>query len=95
MPRTGRIQAVVATRSLNLDKDSAVLDLVQDKPALCADVASGILDKICARRFAGGRSAPKNGPRDLTKECYFGSGSGQVTSEVTILRILRQQAVSC
>jgi len=29
-----------------------VLNLVQDKPALCVDAASGILDKICARRFA-------------------------------------------
>jgi hypothetical protein len=46
-----------------------VLGLVQDEPALCAGVASGILDKTCARRSAGGRSAPRNGPLDLTKEC--------------------------
>jgi hypothetical protein len=53
----------------NLDKHGTVLDLVQDEPALCAGAASGILDKTCARRSAGGRSAPRNGPLDLTKEC--------------------------
>jgi hypothetical protein len=46
-----------------------VLGLVQDEPALRAGAASGILDKTCARRSAGGRSAPRNGPLDLTKEC--------------------------
>ena len=50
-------------------KHSALLGLVQDEPALRAGAASGILDKTCARRSAGGRSAPRNGPFDLTKEC--------------------------
>jgi hypothetical protein len=54
-------------------KDSAVLGLVQDEPALRAGAASGILDKTCARRSAGGRSAPRNGPLDLTKEWQSGS----------------------
>jgi hypothetical protein len=53
----------------NLKKHSALLGLVQDEPALRAGAASGILDKTCARRCAGGRSAPRNGPLDLTKEC--------------------------
>jgi hypothetical protein len=65
-------------------KDSAVLGLVQDEPALRAGAASGILDKTCARRSAGGRSAPRNGPLDLTKECNFGLGVGQATSEAAI-----------
>jgi hypothetical protein len=52
----------------NPDKRSALLGLVQDEPALRAGAASGILDKPCARRSAGGRSAPRNGPLDLTKE---------------------------
>jgi hypothetical protein len=55
--------------SSTLDKHSAVLGLVQDEPTLRADAASGILDKTCARRSAGGRSAPRNGPLCLTKEC--------------------------
>src|SRR3954454_17987061 len=53
----------------NLNKHSTVLGLVQDEPALRAGAASGILDKTCARRSAGGRSAPRNGPLDLTEEC--------------------------
>jgi hypothetical protein len=57
----------------NLDKDSAVLGLVQDEPALRAGAASGILDNTCARRSAEGRSAPRNGPLSLTKEHAFGS----------------------
>jgi hypothetical protein len=61
----------------NLNKHSTVLDLVQDKPALCAGAASGILDKICVRHSAGGRSAPRNGPLDLTQECDL--ESGQIT----------------
>ena len=68
----------------NLDKHSAVLGLVQDEPALRAGAASGILDKTCARRSAGGRSAPRNGPLNLTKECDLDLGSLQVTSETTI-----------
>ena len=55
----------------NLDKHSAVLGLVQDEPALRAGAASGILDKTCARRSAGGRSAPRNGPLSLTKESIW------------------------
>ena len=55
--------------SSTLDKHSAVLGLVQDEPTLRAGAASGILDKTCARRSAGGRSAPRNGPLGLTKEC--------------------------
>ena len=50
-----------------------MLGLVQDEPALRAGAASGILDKTCARRSAGGRSAPRNGPLDLTKEWQSGS----------------------
>jgi hypothetical protein len=46
-----------------------MLGLVQDEPTLRAGAASGILDKTCARRSAGGRSAPRNGPLCLTKEC--------------------------
>lgn len=65
----------------NLDKHSAVLGLVQDEPALRAGAASGILDKTCARRSAGGRSAPRNGPLSLTKECNLDRGSGEATSE--------------
>jgi hypothetical protein len=58
-----------------------VLGLVQDEPALRAGAASGILDKTCARRSAGGRSAPRNDPLDLTKECNLGLAAGQATSE--------------
>src|SRR5499427_3956873 len=65
----------------NLDKHSAVLGLVQDEPALRAGAASGILDKTCARRSAGGRSAPRNGPLSLTKECNLDLGSGEAASE--------------
>jgi len=36
----------------NPHKGSAVLGLVQDRPALRAGAASGIRDKTCARRFA-------------------------------------------
>ena len=50
-----------------------MLGLVQDEPALRAGAASGILDKTCARRSAGGRSAPRNGPLDPTKEWQSGS----------------------
>ena len=64
-----------------LDKHSVVLGLVQDEPALRAGAASGILDKTCARRSARGRSAPRNGPFDPTKECDLDLGSGQATSE--------------
>jgi len=53
----------------NLNKHSAVLGLVQDEPALRAGAIGGILDKTCARRSAGARSAPRNGPFSLTKEC--------------------------
>jgi hypothetical protein len=60
----------------NLDKHSAVLGLVQDEPALRAGAARGILDKTCARRSARGRSAPRNGPFSLTKECNLDLGSG-------------------
>jgi hypothetical protein len=56
-----------------------VLGLVQDESALCASAASGILDQTCAWRSAGGRSAPRNGPLDLTKECNLDLGSGQAT----------------
>ena len=72
--------------SSTLDKHSAVLGLVQDEPTLRADAASGILDKTCARRSAGGRSAPRNGPLCLTKECnldLLDLGSGWATSEAT------------
>src|SRR5215471_19864823 len=68
----------------NLDKQSAVLGLVQDEPALRAGAASGILDKTCARRSAGGRSAPRNGPFSLTKECNLDLGSGEVASEAMV-----------
>jgi hypothetical protein len=68
----------------NLDKHSAVLGLVQDEPALRAGAASGILDKTCARRSAGGRSAPRNGPLSLTKECNLDFGSGEATSEAMV-----------
>src|SRR5215469_2354580 len=61
----------------NLDKHSAVLGLVQDEPGLRAGAAGGILDKTCARRSAGGRSAPRNGPLSLTKECNLDLGSGE------------------
>ena len=64
-----------------LDKHSVVLGLVQDEPALRAGAASGILDKTCARRSARGRSAPRNGPFDPTKECDLDLGSGQAASE--------------
>ncbi len=48
----------------------------------CAPVPhSGILDKTCARRSARGRSAPRNGPLDPTKECDLDLGPGQATSE--------------
>ena len=67
-----------------------MLGLVQDEPALRAGAASGILDKTCARRSAGGRSAPRNGPFDLTKECDSGPGSGQATSEATVTSRRRQ-----
>jgi hypothetical protein len=39
--------------SIRPPHSSAVLGLVQDKPALRAGAASGILDKTCARRSAG------------------------------------------
>ena len=68
----------------NLDKHSAVLGLVQDEPALRAGAASGILDKTCARRSAGGRSAPRNGLLSLTKECNLDLGSGEATSEAMV-----------
>src|SRR5215469_5700987 len=55
----------------NLDQHSAVLGLVQDEPALRAGAVSGILDKTCARCSARGRSAPRNGPLSLTKECIW------------------------
>jgi hypothetical protein len=58
----------------NVDKHGAVLGLVQDEPALRAGAASGIQDKACARRSTGGRSAPRNGPLDLTKECNLDLG---------------------
>jgi hypothetical protein len=64
-----------------LAKHSVVLGLVQDEPALRAGAASGILDKTCARRSARGRSAPRNGPFDPTKECDLDLGSGQPASE--------------
>src|SRR6516165_10518289 len=63
------------------DKHGAVLGLVQDEPALRAGAASGILDKTCARRSARGRSAPRNGPLSLTKECNLDLESGEATSE--------------
>jgi hypothetical protein len=65
-----------------LDKHSVVLGLVQDEPALRAGAASGILDKTCARRSARGRSAPRNGPFDPTKECDLdlGFGTGGIRS---------------
>src|SRR5215468_1602255 len=129
LPYTGRIQLIVATRSLlayratrrptprsltvtldefisiagyhrkhviwrrcfrrcwwptNLDKHSAVLGLVQDEPALRAGAAGGILDKTCARRSAGGRSAPRNGPLSLTKECNLDLGSGEAASKAMV-----------
>ena len=65
-----------------LAKHSVVLGLVQDEPALRAGAASGILDKTCARRSARGRSAPRNGPFDPTKECDLDLGSGHAASEV-------------
>lgn len=65
----------------NLDKHSAALGLVQDEPALRAGAARGILDKTCTRRSTGGRSAPRNGPLDLTKECNLDLGSGQAAFE--------------
>ena len=68
----------------NLDKHSTVLGLVQDEPALRAGAASGILDKTCARRSAGGRSAPRNGLLSLTKECNLDLGSGEATSEAMV-----------
>ena len=68
----------------NLDKHSAALGLVQDEPALRAGAARGILDKTCTRRSTGGRSAPRNGPLDLTKECNLDLASGQTTSEATV-----------
>src|SRR5215831_16589281 len=68
----------------NLDKHSAVLGLVQDEPALRAGAASGILDKTCARRSAGGRSAPRNGPLSLTKECNLDLGSREAISEAMV-----------
>jgi hypothetical protein len=61
-----------------------VLGLVQDEPALRAGAASGILDKTCARRSAGGRSAPRNGLLSLTKECNLDLGSGEATSEAMV-----------
>jgi hypothetical protein len=64
-----------------LAKHSVVLGLVQDEPALRAGAASGILDKTCVRRSARGRSAPRNGPFDPTKECDRDLGSGQAASE--------------
>ena len=54
-----------------------MLGLVQDEPALRAGAASGILDKTCARRSPGSRSAPRNGTLDLTKECNLALGAGQ------------------
>ena len=36
-----------------------MLGLVQDEPALRAGAASGILDKTCARRSAGGQVGSK------------------------------------
>src|SRR5262249_31448075 len=63
----------------NLAKRGSVLGLVKDEPALRAGAASGILDKTCARRSAGGRSAPRNGPLSLTKECNLDLGSGEAT----------------
>jgi hypothetical protein len=65
-------------------KDSAVLGLVQDEPALRAGAASGILDKTCARRSAGDRSAPRNGPLDLTKEWQSGSWVRTDTYEAAV-----------
>jgi len=66
------------------DKHGAVLGLVQDEPALRAGAASGILDKTCARRSARGRSAPRNGPLSLTKECNLDLESGEATSEAMV-----------
>ena len=45
-----------------------MLSLVQDEPALRAGAASGILDKTCARRFAGGVGS-EEWSSYLTKEC--------------------------
>ncbi len=66
-----------------LDKHSAVLGLVQDEPTLRAGAASGILDKTCARRSDGGRSAPRNGPLCLTKECNLDLGSEAIPNTVS------------
>ena len=59
---------IVATRP-QLGEHSTALGLIQDEPALRAGAAGGILDKTYARRSAEGRSAPRNGPFDPTKEC--------------------------
>src|SRR5215469_2975900 len=78
-PRTGRHNQSSPAWWPNMDKHSAVLGLVQDEPALRAGAASGILDKTCARRSAKGRSAPRNGPPSLTKECNLDLGSEEAT----------------
>jgi hypothetical protein len=74
-PAASRLSAMLAAQP---GKDSAVLGLVQDEPALRSGAASGILDKPCARRSAGGKIgseewvfliSPRNGNLDL--------GSGQ------------------
>jgi hypothetical protein len=55
-----------------------VLGLIQDKPALCAGAASGILDETCARRSPDGRSAPRNGPLGPTKEWDRGNQADDI-----------------
>ena len=78
----GGIQPIVATRSLLADgrrrfrrccgptwtsiAPCSVSSRTEGR-ALRADAASGILDKTCARRSAGGRSAPRNGPLGLAR----------------------------
>ena len=61
-------------------KDSAVLGLVQDEPALRAGAASGILDKTCARRSREAGRLQGMLPLDLTKECNLALGA--VTGDV-------------
>ena len=53
----------------NPDKRSALLGLVQDEPARYAPVPQAASwTRPAHGRSAGGRSAPRNGPLDLTKE---------------------------
>src|SRR5215470_7718715 len=60
------------------DKHSAVLSLVQDEPALRAGAASGILDKTCARRSAGGV-----GSEEWSSWSHQGMQSGSWRSDQT------------